>query len=78
MLDLVSDFLEKAHKNDERYTIREGIHIANYAGKLIDYEKTQGRVMDPTQAVLMSVERILGVKQTRYIKQIIWDREGEG
>ena len=75
IIDYVADFLQISHANDERFSIREGIHIANYADKLIKYENSQGRELQPGSAVLMSVERILGVRQTRYIKQILWSEE---
>ncbi len=75
ILDYVADFLSEAHLNDEKYSVREGIHIANYAGKLMEFEKASGRFLDPGDAVLTSVERILGVRQTRYIKQILWKEE---
>ncbi|MCC6931821.1 MAG: AAA family ATPase [Deltaproteobacteria bacterium] len=72
VLDYVADFLDAAHRADEKYTVREGIHIANYAGKLVDYEVSSGRELDPGEAVMSAVEQILGVRQTRYIKQILW------
>ncbi len=72
VLDYVADFLEMAHKEDERFTVREGIHIANYAGKMVEYEAANGRQLDPGEAVILSVEQILGVRQARYIKQILW------
>ena len=72
VLDYVADFLDAAHRADEKYTVREGIHIANYAGKLVDYEASSGRELDPGEAVIEAVEQILGVRQTRYIKQILW------
>ena len=72
VLDYVADFLDLAHKEDERFTVREGIHIANYAGKMVEYESSNGRQLDPGEAVILSVEQILGVRQARYIKQILW------
>ena len=75
VLDYVADFLQLAHQNDERFSVREGIHIANYASKLMRYENSQGRELQPGPAVLMAVEKILGVRQTRYIKQLLWKQE---
>jgi MoxR-like ATPase len=72
VLDYVADFLELAHKEDDRFTVREGIHIANYAGKIIDFEAECGRDMDEGEAVVIAVEQILGVRQARYIKRILW------
>lgn len=72
VLDYVADFLELAHRADEQLSVREGIHIANYAGKLIALESDMGRNLDAGEAVVTSVEQILGVRQARYIKQILW------
>lgn len=72
VLDYVADFLELAHKEDDRFTVREGIQIAHYAGKMVEFEAECGREMDPGEAVVLSVEQILGVRQARYIKQILW------
>jgi len=78
VLDYVAEFLDAAHKADENYTVREGIHIANYAGKLVDFEVSCGRELDPGEAVINSVEQILGIRQARYIKQILWKERTEG
>ena len=72
VLDYVADFLNIARKEGEDYTPRDGIHIANYAGKLVDYEHHCGRELDPGEAVVTSVEQILGIRQARFIKQILW------
>lgn len=72
VLDYVVDFLEAAQKEDEDLSVRDGVHIAHYSGKLIDFEADAGRKMDPGEAVVLAVEQILGVKQARYIKQILW------
>ncbi len=73
VLDYVADFLNAARTGDEDYSIRDGIHIANYACKLMTYEKYCGRDLDPGDAVILSVEQILGVRQSRYIKQVLWN-----
>lgn len=72
ILDYVADFLHLAHKDDARFTVREGIHIANYAGKTVDFYKSIGQIIDPGDAVVTAVEQILGVRNTRYIKQVLW------
>jgi MoxR-like ATPase len=72
ILDYVAEFLDMAHRADEQLSVREGIHIAHYAGKMVDFEKDSGRQMDPGEAVVLAVEQILGVRQARYIKQILW------
>lgn len=73
VLDYVADFLELAHKEDDRFTVREGIHIAHYAGKMVEFEASGGRELDPGEAVVLAVEQILGVRQARYIKRILWN-----
>lgn len=75
ILDYVADFLELAHRNDDRFSVREGIHIAHYAGKMVSFEAECGRELDPGQAVILAVEQILGVRQSRYIKQILWQKQ---
>jgi MoxR-like ATPase len=35
ILDYVVNFLQRAHRKDEAYTVRDGINIARYAGKLM-------------------------------------------
>ena len=72
VLDYVADFLSVARREGEDYTPRDGIHIANYAGKLVEYEHYCGREIDPGQAVIQSVEQILGIRQSRFVKQILW------
>lgn len=41
MLEYVADFLQKAHRADERYSVRDGINIARYAAKLVRANGTQ-------------------------------------
>ena len=72
VMDYVADFLALARKEGEEYTPRDGIHIANYGGKLLSYEAHSGRDMDPGEAVMLAVEQILGVRQARYVKQLLW------
>jgi hypothetical protein len=72
VLDYVADFLEVARKEGEDYTPRDGIHISNYAGKLVEYEGENGRDLDPGDAVVTAVEQILGIRQARFMKQILW------
>lgn len=72
VLDYVADFLNVARKEGEEYTPRDGIHVANYASKMVDYEHSCGRDLDPGAATVTSVEQILGVRQARFIKQILW------
>jgi len=73
ILDYVADFLEEAHKADERFTVREGINIANYASKTIRFNKDRGIEIDTAKAVEQAIEQILGVRQTRYFKKAVWE-----
>jgi MoxR-like ATPase len=41
ILNYVADFLQKAHRADERYSVRDGINIARYAAKLVRSQKTE-------------------------------------
>lgn len=40
ILEYVADFLQKAHRADERYSVRDGINIARYAAKLVKSQNT--------------------------------------
>lgn len=77
ILDYVAAFLELAHKEDEEYSVRDGISIAHYAGKLFSFQKQLGKTLDAGEAVLLSVQQILGVRQARYIKRVLWKEKGE-
>ena len=72
ILDYVAEFLEVARREGEDYTPRDGIHIGKYAGKLLDYHASIGIDQDPGETVLKSVEQILGIRQGRYMKQLLW------
>jgi len=54
ILDYVVSFLQRAHENDEIYTVRDGINIARYAAKRI---KSEGLTMVDAveEAVVMTV-----------------------
>ena len=41
ILEYVADFLQKAHRADERYSVRDGINIARYAAKLVKSHKSE-------------------------------------
>jgi MoxR-like ATPase len=55
MLNYVADFLQRAHRADERYSVRDGINIARYAAKLM---KTQG--LEEATALRRSIKMVLG------------------
>lgn len=66
VLQYVADFLEQAHAQDERYSVRDGINIARYAIKLksLATEPSHERL-----ALEMSVLQILGEEALRYARR---------
>jgi MoxR-like ATPase len=62
ILDYVTDFLQRAHNADERYTVRDGINVARFALKLMD----EGDVELPA-AVRTSVLQTLGDEALGYL-----------
>ena len=66
VLQYVADFLEQAHAQDERYSVRDGINIARYAIKLksLATEPAHERL-----ALEMSVLQILGEEALRYARR---------
>lgn len=75
VLDYVAEFLAVARKEGDDFTVRDGIHVANYAGKMVDFETFNGRELEPGEAVITAIEQILGVRQARYMKQILWKQK---
>ena len=55
VLEYVVDFLQRAHRHGERYTVRDGINVARYAIKLM---KSNGE--NPLRAFRISLGMILG------------------
>ena len=55
ILRYVVDFLQRAHRSGERYTVRDGINVARYALKLV-----KGNGEDPLRAFHLSLRLILG------------------
>ena len=72
VLDYVADFLAHARREGDEFTVRDGIHVANYAGKMVSFEEANGRELDPGDSVVTAIEQILGVRIARYMKQILW------
>lgn len=75
VLDYVAEFLAVARKEGEQYSVRDGIHVANYAAKIVDYERKNGRTADEGEAVVTAVEQIIGVRQARFIKKVLWKEQ---
>ena len=63
ILEYVAEFLQHAHVNEERYTARDGINIARYAGKLIHMAKDR---YGARTALQQSILHTLGEEALRY------------
>ncbi len=61
ILEYVADFLQKAHRADERYSVRDGINIARYAAKLVKSQKT-----DIAAELRRSIRMVLGEEALLY------------
>lgn len=61
ILEYVADFLQKAHRADERYSVRDGINIARYAAKLV---KSQQTTMD--SELRRAIRMVLGDEALLY------------
>ncbi len=61
VLTYVADFLQRAHRADERYSVRDGINIARYAGKI-------GRELglEPPVALKRAISQVLGEEALVY------------
>lgn len=64
ILEYVTDFLQTAHSNEERYTVRDGINIARYATKLRAVEESR---LPLREALHTAVLVTLGGEALRYI-----------
>lgn len=62
LLRYVVEFLQRAHRADELYSVRDGINIARYAIKIATASGTA-----PLQHVGLSLERILGEEALGYL-----------
>ena len=63
ILKYVVDFLQRAHKADESYSVRDGINIARYALKM-----QHARGGDAAGLLPLAVERVLGDEALGYLK----------
>lgn len=66
MLEYVTDFLQQAHGNEERYSARDGINIARFAMKLM--HSTGGLPL--REALHTAVLNTLGGEALRYVPRI--------
>lgn len=65
IMDYVVNFLQRAHGNNENYTIRDGINIARYAAKRI--QKLRGKA-DPKSLLRQAILMTLGDEALQYIE----------
>jgi MoxR-like ATPase len=63
ILKYVVDFLQRAHKADEAYSVRDGINIARYALKM---QHAKGG--NDVELLSLAVERVLGDEALGYLK----------
>ena len=61
MLEYVADFLQKAPRADERYSVRDGINIARYAAKLVKSNGTEEKA-----ELRRSIKMVLGDEALLY------------
>jgi len=68
----VTDFLQLAHSNEERYTVRDGVNIARYALKLqrLDAMATPPRRLETREALHTAVMETLGAEALRYVPRV--------
>ncbi len=63
ILQYVTDFLQRAHEGDERYTVRDGINIARFAMKLKSLATGEAH---EREALHVSILETLGEEALRY------------
>jgi MoxR-like ATPase len=73
ILDYVVRFLQRAHRAQERYTVRDGINIARYALKSLEGLRVFKKIPAGEQklaALRLSVEMILGGQALDYLPKV--------
>jgi MoxR-like ATPase len=68
ILEYVTDFLQKAHQAEERYTVRDGINVARFAIKLSD---GAGGKLGLPEALKAAVAHTLGGEALRYLPKAV-------
>lgn len=66
ILEYVTDFLQQAHNNEERFTVRDGINIGRYAVKLLS---TLDDRADALHGVRYAIDKVLGEEALRYVRR---------
>jgi MoxR-like ATPase len=64
ILEYVTNFLQRAHEAEERYTVRDGINVARFALKL---EDTPGSTVGTWGALEAAVLRTIGDEAVKYL-----------
>ena len=67
ILQYVTEFLQHAHADDERYTVRDGINIARFAMKLKGLATDQIHERDALQTAILET---LGEEAMRYVSRV--------
>jgi MoxR-like ATPase len=70
ILDYVTGFLQRAHAQNEKYTVRDGINVARYALKLKKMGQAQKRRRGPREVqgeLKQAVQLILGEEALPYL-----------
>jgi MoxR-like ATPase len=67
ILQYVTDFLQQAHANEERYSARDGINIARYAMKLIGASDGGVNGAERGEALHTAILETLGGEALRYV-----------
>ena len=66
ILEYVTEFLQQAHANDERYTVRDGLNIARFALKLQHMARDQS---ESNGALHLAILETLGQEAMRYARR---------
>jgi len=61
LLEYIADFLQRAHRADENYTVRDGINVARYASRIA---RAQGR--QAPSALHQAIRMVLGEEALVY------------
>ena len=67
ILEYVTDFLQQAHRADERYTVRDGINISRFTMKLLGLPENRLRL---SEALQIAVLQTLGEEALRHVPNL--------
>lgn len=66
IVDYIVSFLQRAHRSDENYTIRDGINVARYAAKRIKSLNSEDNVLAKDGLLRQAVFMVLGNEALSY------------